>query len=243
MKCTVVPGKYFKQNGFTLLELLIAIALFSIVSIAAFRLFDTVANTKQATEKSLTRINQLQRALLIIEKDLSQITPRPIRNELGDKQPAFIANKDGFLIEFSKAGWRNPSYAKRSNIQRVAYIFEASDGQLIRQYWLALDRPGEIKPKQQVLIEKLQNVSVRFLDQDRKWKTEWSTPASSQQVQGLPGGGQKQDPNKKVPLGIEITLTDPRYGQVNKIIMGITIPQPDQQGSSNTQGLPKPPQT
>ncbi|WP_163834575.1 type II secretion system minor pseudopilin GspJ [Spartinivicinus ruber] len=227
MKCFNIPEKDFKQRGFTLLELLIAIALFSIVSIAAFRLFDTVANTKQATEKSLSRINQLQRALLIIEKDLSQIIPRPIRNELGDKLPAFIANKDGFLIQFSKTGWRNPSYAKRSDIQRVAYIFAASDGQLIRQYWLSLDRPGETKPKQQVLIEKLQNVSVRFLDQDRKWKNEWSTPASNQQISGIPGGGQQQDPNKKVPLGIEITLTDPRYGQVNKIIMGVTIPKPN----------------
>lgn len=214
------------QRGFTLLELLIAIALFSIVSIASFRLFDTVANTKQATEKSLTRINQLQRALLIIEKDLSQIIPRPVRNELGDKEPAFIANKDGFLIQFSKAGWRNPSYAKRSDIQRVAYIFEAGDGKLIRQYWLALDRPPETEPKQQILIEKLHNVSFRFLGQDRKWKNEWSVSVNDQQA---PPGGQKQDPNKKVPLGVEVTLNDSRYGQVNKVIQGAVVPKPDPQ--------------
>ncbi len=59
--------------------------------------------------------------------------------KFGDKESAlFGPSKNGFLLEFTRFGWKNLLLSTRSNLQRVAYAFE--ENELVRYYWPVLDR-------------------------------------------------------------------------------------------------------
>ena len=67
------------QQGFTLLEVLIAIAIFSVVSLASFTIFDTVLRGDESSKLRSDRQNELQRAFFLIERDVMQIAKRSMR--------------------------------------------------------------------------------------------------------------------------------------------------------------------
>jgi general secretion pathway protein J len=62
------------RQGFTLVEVLIAMALFALIGIAGFTLLDGVLRTQGATETRLSRLAEIQRAMLVISTDLDQVT-------------------------------------------------------------------------------------------------------------------------------------------------------------------------
>ena len=143
-----------KQNkGFTLIELMIAILIFAMISTAAYKLFDSVSRAQQVTDGILDHLDEMQRALVVLEKDLFQVAPRPVRDEFGDRQKAIVApGINGEILEFTRFGWRNPLLELRSNMQRVAYNLE--EGELVRYYWPILDRaPDSVLIRQVLLTE------------------------------------------------------------------------------------------
>lgn len=62
------------RQGFTLVEVLIAMALFALIGVAGFTLLDGVLRTQGATETRLSRLAEIQRAMLVISTDLNQVT-------------------------------------------------------------------------------------------------------------------------------------------------------------------------
>ena len=76
------------QQGFTLLELLVALSIFSVLSVMAYGGLQTVISTKQATDKSAERISEIQLVMMRISNDLRQAVTRKMRDEYGDFLPA-----------------------------------------------------------------------------------------------------------------------------------------------------------
>jgi general secretion pathway protein J len=52
-------------------------------------------------------LGEIQRAKLVLEKDLLQLTIRPIKDESGQRLPALMTGQEGYLLEFTRSGWRN----------------------------------------------------------------------------------------------------------------------------------------
>ncbi|WP_313328861.1 type II secretion system minor pseudopilin GspJ, partial [Stutzerimonas balearica] len=108
-----------RTAGFTLLELLIAIALFALLGLGTYRMLEAVLRSDQATAEQEQRLRALSRAVWLFERDLQQVSPRPIRDAFGDEANAFIgqtAGEDGApLLELTRSGWRNPTGLRRAN--------------------------------------------------------------------------------------------------------------------------------
>lgn len=68
------------QKGFTLLEVLIALAIFALLSMLAFFVFSQASLNNQRTEEATRQFNQLQRTLTILSNDLLQWVPRRNRS-------------------------------------------------------------------------------------------------------------------------------------------------------------------
>ena len=149
------------QGGFTLMEMLVALAIFAVVGgISATLMSQVLANEANMGVRS-ARLGEVQRAMLILKRDLMQITRRPVRDMLGDPLPPVMIGSNG-LIEFSRLGWRNPLGFRRAEVQRVAY--QMQDGNLLRTYWNVLDRSQDSEPSTQRLLEDVQQVEFIALD-------------------------------------------------------------------------------
>jgi general secretion pathway protein J len=62
------------EAGFTLIEVMISLALFAIVSVAGIALVDAVVRVEEQTAGRLDRLGQFQRAMFVISRDLEQMS-------------------------------------------------------------------------------------------------------------------------------------------------------------------------
>ena len=136
--------------GFTLLEILVALAVFAIVSVLATRILGSIVDLADATGERGAALADVQRALAVVERDVEQMVRRPVRDELGDLGPA-VAIGGATLVEFTRQGWQNPLAKPRTTLQRVAYAHRGE--QLLRLYWPVLDRAPGSAPVVQVLLD------------------------------------------------------------------------------------------
>jgi general secretion pathway protein J len=183
MKIAIIKYSFLKKpvslipkrsQGFTLLEVLIAIAIFSVISMASFSIFETVINSDAATKARTDRINELQRGFLIIERDMLQIARRSVRlNGEAPLSDFLHTDNDSFTtseqaIAFVRHGWTNPGLLlPRSDMQSVAY--QLNENTVERVHFNFVDAVlGEV-PKVRPLISQVEKLNFEFYD-GKKWQ-------------------------------------------------------------------------
>jgi general secretion pathway protein J len=167
--------------GFTLLELLVALAIFAVVAALAYGGLRVVLDARERTDAQAQRLAEIQMALAFLTRDLEQAVDRPIRDELGDRRPALLGGT-GAALEWTHGGWRNPAGQARSSLQRVAYAHDAN--RLVRRSWAVLDRAHDSAGNDTVLLEGVTALELRFLDGQMEWQTFW--PPAIEDAPGLP---------------------------------------------------------
>ena len=196
-----------KQQGFTLLELLIASIIFAIMAVMAYGGLDNVMSNSESAQQALKRLQQIQQSVSVLNRDFSQIVPRPIRDEFGTPQPFLTAgNNIDNLIELSRGGRVNPANLLRSSLLRIAYQFD--DEKLVRLQWPQMDRAQETEAKTTVLLDNLDEVTIRFLDQNAEWQEQWP-PLNATSVAG--------SDNTTELVGIEIILQLKDWGEIRRL--------------------------
>lgn len=162
--------------GFTLLELLISIAVFAILSAMAYAGLQSVMDAKRVTEVQEERLVELQTAFMLIGRDMEQTVSRPVRDGFGDEQAAMLGSPFGnVLLAFTKAGYTNFLNRPRSTLQRVAYRLE--DDELKRLSWPMVDQDFDQEPVERVLVKNIKKVEFSYFDGSDQPKDQW--PASS----------------------------------------------------------------
>jgi len=182
----IIKGIKKTQYGFTLLEVLIAVAIFSVVSLASFTIFDTVLRGDENSKIRSDRQNELQRAFLLIERDFTQIAKRNMRVNGEAPSDSFLQTADdSFLadeqaIAFVRNGWTNPGLLlPRSDIQSVAYRLEEET--LQRLHYNFVDAVVGQEPKIRPLISQVTSLDFEFYD-GKKWQEKWSGTALPQAI-------------------------------------------------------------
>lgn len=173
-----LPSKKNTQ-GFTLLEVLIAIAVFSLISLSSFTIFDSVLKGDQTSKNKSERHNELQRAFLLIERDITQIARRSARLNGEAPLAKFIQSaEDSFASEeqaiaFVRHGWTNPGLLlPRSDMQAVAY--RLVDETLERLHFNFVDAVVGEEPKVRPLMKDVTELAFEFYD-GKKWQKVWAT--------------------------------------------------------------------
>ena len=188
------------NKGFTLLEVLIAIAIFSIISLSSFTIFNSVLSGDEMSKKHSERQNELQRAFLIIERDLTQISRRSMRLNGEAPQTRFIqTNSDGFeneeqVIAFVRNGWTNPGLLlPRSDMQAIAY--RITEETLERLHFNFVDAVVGEEPKIRPLISDVTKVNFEYFD-GKDWLEIWD--------------------EETLPLAIAIEIDTKDYGLIRR---------------------------
>ena len=195
-----------RSDGFTLLELLVAVAIFAVLAAIAYGGLQQVLSTRAHVDQLQQRLARLQMAVVLMERDLQQAVARPIRDDLGGPLPAMQggAGADS-LMEFSRAGRLNPLSQPRASIQRVSY--RIVQGRLMRQTWAVLDRAPDSAPQQAELLPQVDDARVRFLDQAKQWHDSWP-PADATTAPG----------KAPLPAAVEITLDLADWGRIVRLV-------------------------
>ena len=194
-------------RGFTLLEVLVAIAIFAFVGVMALSGYTQLQKQTEYQQQRLERVREVQRAVQTLSQDLTQIEPRSIREPIGDQHiPAVLAGESvEYKIEFTRAGWTNTAGLARPNLQRVAYRLD-QDG-LWRDHWRVLDRTQTSEPVRVRLLSGVRAVTFRFLSPSREWIDRWPQP-----------GGNPAEQERARPAAVEVTLELEDWGQIKRVV-------------------------
>ena len=186
-----------KNSGFTLLELMIAMVIFSFMSIMAYSALANVFKSNEVITEQEGKLKRLQRSMMFIERDLRQLVLRPRSSGYG--QPASPALDSGLdsegVIEFTRAGNSNPTELMRSSLQRIRYTVE--DEKLSRLSWNFVDHI-DAEPVKMLLLENVESLSFRMLDDKNNWKENWASLT-------------------KIPKAIELTLEHKNWGKIIRL--------------------------
>ncbi len=166
-------GLRTSEAGFTLVELLVALAIFALISVAGVTLLRSGSDTQIAVKNRLEEYSRANRLYNAMEGDLAQAIARPVRNQAGKPIPAFSGDDvstPGTLFGFVRAGWSNFDDAPRAGLQRVAYTLEGGD--LKRLSWPMLD--GAVPADAATLIENVNAAQIQFRDDKGDWRGNWT---------------------------------------------------------------------
>ena len=201
------------DGGFTLLELLIAIVIFTILTTITYSGLKAILDTEQQTTAELELLSKLQLSFNLIQRDLEQAVLRPVRDEFGDSQPPLRSGDyTGLALEFTHGGYPNPIGLPRSDLQRVAYQLE--DQVFYRITWPFLDRAQETEARRTALFEKVKDLTIIFYDQTMKPQETW--PPTT------PGTGQTPPP--AMPKALELVFEFERIGRVRRLFRMMELP-------------------
>lgn len=189
------------NKGFTLLEILIALFIFSILAMIIMNALQTVLNAQASSEKHATRLAELQIALTLLERDLDQSILRSITNTAGATEASFMGSHESFT--FTHGGYFNPQdKVLKSSLQRTRYQFEKNS--LVKETWDALDMTHDTKSfKKRILVKILQG-NFEYLDSENKFQNRWpaAQPASN---------------DGEFPRAVRVTITLEDLGKMSQL--------------------------
>ena len=187
------------QIGFTLLELLIAMVIFSFMSIMAYGALGNIFKSNEGITAQAKKLKDLKRTMMFVERDIRQIVLRPRREGFGSDEQvsALISGFDNEgIVEFTRSGNSNPSGIARSSLQRVRYKLEEST--IKRLSWNLVDHIGA-EPVVMPLLKDVEGFSWRFLNDKGVFLENWSS-------------------NKELPRAIELVLEHKAWGKIVRLI-------------------------
>lgn len=183
--------------GFSLLELLVAMAVFAVIALLAWGGLDTLARNHHVLAAERTRLGVLQQAIGQLERDLRQAVARPARDASGLDLPALLGQPSALELTrlAPSSGWQSPLPA----LERIAW--RCSDGELQRQRWAVPDRAPNTASARETRLRGVTDCQWRYLDR---------VPSASWPPRGAA--------LERLPRAVELRFTLDGFGELRRVI-------------------------
>lgn len=188
------------QRGFTLLEVIVAVAVLSVVSLLAYGGLDAIFHSRDAQVTAAERARALELAVLRIERDLRHAHPRPVRGPYGEALPAMAGSE--FAAEWSVLDLEAASTGIATQGLRVGYA--VIDGALWRSVDPLLDRTPRESARRRLILEDVERISFVYRSRDERLAA-WPPRTGS------------SDP-ERLPRAVEVTLHLAGVGDIVRLI-------------------------
>lgn len=185
MKCAPVPAR---EGGFTLVEMLVALAIFALIAVGALALLQFSVDAEAASREKTASIAATRRFLSVWNADLAQAVPRAVRDADGGERAALeapVGAPGGVILALTRGGWSNFDGAPRPSLQRVEYRWQG--GKIARAGRPYLDGAAPDAPAP--LADAAAPPTLRFRTADGVWRDRWEPQRQAE-----------------LPVAIELTL-------------------------------------
>lgn len=187
-------------KGFTLIEVLVALVVFSIMAVIAYGGLSSVVETRTQLAAQQDEFKTLIRSVTLLERDLREAVARSVRGNYGEPTPAIVGDADH--MELTRTGFANPQSELRSNLERVVY--RTDQQKLERGTYPVLDRSPATNVRMITLSERINSFRLRYLDSSNRWWDVWPPPRSERL--------------ELLPRTVEFRLDITGYGKINRLV-------------------------
>jgi general secretion pathway protein J len=197
-------------RGFTLIEIMVAVLIAAILAVMAFEAMQQAIANRDRIRSNAVRLQALQFTLRSFVQDFSQLTPRPIREPLGEGYQGALVGTTAASTQvlLTRGGWMNPAGIERSTLQRVRYTLQ--DGKLNRSYWTVLDAQLDPAPVSRELLNGVRVFKIRYMNFAHIWQDNWPPPS----VSPTPS----EHDLRQLPIAVEVTLELEDWGRLTRLI-------------------------
>jgi general secretion pathway protein J len=171
------------EHGFTLVEVMIALLIFSMLAVAGVAILSFSVRAGAATGTRLDDVASLNRTLSVLSADLAEAVDRPTRDEAGIVRPAFVGEATAAaapMLQLVRGGWSNLDALPRPALQKVAY--QLTRGALERVAFPQLDGAAPLSPA--VLMTGVRDVRLRYRIAGA-WSDRWDGTAGAALPQAM----------------------------------------------------------
>jgi general secretion pathway protein J len=186
-----------RSRGFTLIEVLVALAIFAIMSGIAYRGLGSVLDARARIVEDNRNWREVSLVFAMIERDVSAAVDRRARSRDDLALPSFDGNapefsRDVAAMEFSRMG------DDGATARRVAYRLNGNTLELLA--YPSIDAAPRDEPAGFPLLQDVQSVATRFLDTAGIWQTRWPVLDNT-------GPGAPKKPPLPRAVALSVTLT------------------------------------
>lgn len=182
------------RSGFTLVETLIALAIFGLLAVAGVALLNLSLTNREVVRAATEAGADFQRLRQLLRADLGQAVDRPVIGAGGGAGPALAGGQGEVLLQLTRAGWSNPDGRPRASLQRVVWVLV--EDRIERRVYPDLTGAGT--PLTQTLLAEAREVRIAFVASGRTFA---SWPAETPQP---------------LPDAVTLELTAPRFGRTTQ---------------------------
>lgn len=187
-----------RAAGFTLIELVVAMSIFAVLSLAGWQVFNNLMITRERASIQAARLSAEQLAYGQMLRDLTQAVARPVRDQAGTQAALLL---DAQRLNFTRTGYFDPRFSQVSPLERVQYRLE--DEKLVRLSNPQIDQADIAQPTRTVLLRDVQKLQFEALNPEPQalWPS-LSDAAPANPDQGVVPAGET-----RLPRGVQVTIT------------------------------------
>jgi general secretion pathway protein J len=196
------PGiaKACRSRGFTLVEVMVALLIASIVALLSYRGLDALARADRHLEDAAERWLRVHRFIVAFETDVRMAVARGGRDAGGTERAPLIGQPTAglpFAAQLALMRPNDPTVNAALPVQRAAYRF--AEGRIDLLLWPAADLPPYGEPQRITVLDGVSEFSLRFIGTDGVWRDTW--PADGPGAVILPRA-----------IELRLHMQDPAYG-------------------------------
>jgi len=189
------------EHGFTLVELLVSLFIFGMLSAAGVSLLSFSVRAQEAAGARLDEMAGARRMGAMLAGDLAQAAPRSYRDAAGTRHRAFTGSPGQggeALLAFVRRGWENLDGSRRPSLQKIVY--RLVDGRLERLAYPLVDGSQPLAPA--AIVDGVRGIRLRYRDAKGEWRDRW-------------------DPTDlaEMPVAVELVVEAERPGAVRQLFL------------------------